>query len=580
MATLPDKIGFYFDEAAYEGLAPDAGAAPGAAAMITGRHVASKSFLDAYLEHGRAAGVAGIVTRPAAGKAFAEFCRSHPSALLKERPIEVIEESNLHGRLFPEPPATLLHFPYVPPARIAWAREHGGPASFSISGVTHAVAAPTGAAALCELVTAPFEPYDALVCTSRSMADLVRATTGAYAEHLRARHGGHPTMRARLETIPSGVDTGAFRPASPAKREATRQTLGIADDEVAVLFVGRLSLHAKSQPYPLFDGLARAVRSTGRKVHLVLSGWAAKDAIRKAIADGARVFAPNVRVTLVDGASPDHRYNAWHAADLFASFADSLQESVGLAIGEAMACGLPVVAADWGGARDRVVDGETGLLVPTSFVRGATPDASSRLVVGEVGYDQFLAECNQATVVDLAAAAEALRRMIGDDDLRRKMGAAGRERAMRRFDRSVVVGAYERLWEGLERDRRAALGERRAGHGTPAGPACYPAPESAFAGFPSAMLDGGDRVVADEHAAERLKWLIELPLTNYMHQLRSTDRDVLRSVLAAAKSPRTIDDLGEDLAEHGVGPTPGRATLGWMLKYGLLRVSTGQTPVP
>ena len=73
-----------------------------------------------------------------------------------------------------------------------------------------------------------------------------------------------------------------------------------------------------------------------------------------------------------------------------------------------MASGLPVVASDWDGNRDQVVDGETGFLIPTYMVRGATADATSRLVVREVNYDFFLAECNQAVAVDPAAVAGAL----------------------------------------------------------------------------------------------------------------------------------------------------------------------------
>jgi glycogen(starch) synthase len=74
----------------------------------------------------------------------------------------------------------------------------------------------------------------------------------------------------------------------------------------------------------------------------------------------------------------------------------SRREGFGVACLEAMAHGRPVVAGDVGGLRDLVVDGETGYLVPPR---------------------------------DVPALRAALERLLGDADLRRRLGAAGRERA-------------------------------------------------------------------------------------------------------------------------------------------------------
>jgi glycosyltransferase involved in cell wall biosynthesis len=74
----------------------------------------------------------------------------------------------------------------------------------------------------------------------------------------------------------------------------------------------------------------------------------------------------------------------------------SHREGFGVACAEAMAYGRPVVAAAVGGLRDLVVDGETGLLVPPR---------------------------------DVAALREALRTLLDDPALRRKLGDAARSRA-------------------------------------------------------------------------------------------------------------------------------------------------------
>src|SRR5436190_51776 len=78
---------------------------------------------------------------------------------------------------------------------------------------------------LTDLVTAPSEPYDALICTSAAVVRMVRAVTGAYADYLRDRFGGAPALRPRLETIPLGVNPERFRPATPQERAARRAAL-------------------------------------------------------------------------------------------------------------------------------------------------------------------------------------------------------------------------------------------------------------------------------------------------------------------------------------------------------------------
>ena len=86
----------------------------------------------------------------------------------------------------------------------------------------------------------------------------------------------------------------------------------------------------------------------------------------------------------------------------------SRREGFGVACLEAMAHARPVVATDVGGLRDLVVHGETGLVVPPR---------------------------------DPTALRDALEQLLGDANLRRRLGAAGRERARRHFSWAAVTDA-------------------------------------------------------------------------------------------------------------------------------------------
>jgi glycogen synthase len=92
----------------------------------------------------------------------------------------------------------------------------------------------------------------------------------------------------------------------------------------------------------------------------------------------------------------------------------SYREGFGVVCAEAMAHARPVVATSVGGLLDLVADGETGILVPPG---------------------------------DVAALRAALERLLGDGELRTRMGAAARRRISERFSWPAVTDATLRLYE-------------------------------------------------------------------------------------------------------------------------------------
>jgi glycosyltransferase involved in cell wall biosynthesis len=562
----PPTIAILYDDSAYvETLQRPAQAPADGPIGLMGRQVAGKEFLDAYLRHGSFEELVAVVYYQASVDSLTAFCQAHPA--WNKRRLKVIDGQHFHARFAANPPAPIFYTPCPPDPGFAWARQFVGPGNFALSGVTHTLASPGALQVLCELITAPYESFDALICTSRAVAHMVRTVADDYAEHLRERFGGNPMLRPRLATIPLGVGPDKFRPAMPEERDSQRRALGIGADEIVVLFVGRLSFHAKAHPAAMFLAAAQAARTTGRKVRLLLAGWGDPGTLN-GFADAARALCPNIGVHFVDGTRPDLRFAVWRAADLFTSLSDNVQETFGLVVIEAMACGLPVVASDWDGYRDLVVDGETGVLVPTFMVAGAAADAVSRLLTfAELSYDHFLGETNQTVTVDIESAAQAYARLIEDADLRRRMGDAGRRRVLDHFAWRHVIAAYEALWAEQEAERQA--------HVAPARPStrrgkCPPI-ERAFASYPTALLDAADVLAAGPDAAGRLGTFLALPLTCYAGATRVQDQAVLQQVLAAAGAGRPLGDLDDVLRRAGASPGQARATLAWLLKYNLLR---------
>jgi glycosyltransferase involved in cell wall biosynthesis len=158
-----------------------------------------------------------------------------------------------------------------------------------------------------------------------------------------ARHGFE-----RLRVVGRGVDANVF---SPAKRSAElRARWEAAEDTPVALCVSRF---APEKNFPLVLDAYRAMRAVRPDARLVLVGDGPMAAELKRSGVGVVVAG-----RLVNGALSAH----YASADIF--LFPSVTETFGNVTMEAMASGLAVVACDYAAARQHIVHGRSGLLVP------------------------------------------------------------------------------------------------------------------------------------------------------------------------------------------------------------------------
>jgi hypothetical protein len=373
-----------------------------------------------------------------------------------------------------------------------------------------------------------------------------------------------------LPVIPLGVDIESYAP-NPVSRAAWRERLGIAGEDVAFLFMGRLSYHAKAHPMGMFQVLEaanRAVGTDGPKIHMILAGWFANEDIEAAFRKGAADFAPGVCLHVVDGREQDARFAIWSAADVFLSLSDNYQETFGLTPVEAMACGLPVIVSDWDGYRDTVPEGVVGYRIPTlALPAGGLADLALAHATGQLNYDHYLAHTCQTVTIDLALAVRRCVELIGNPGLRAQFGRAARKRAEELYDWRKILRAYRRLWAELARMRPpGAPAARRHLH--------FPDPSQLFANYPTSIWRLTDGIAIRPEVSG------DVALAVLNHPLWSgsagslLDAESLRRVIDhLQQSARTGQTTVAALVSH-FADLPQAAllrTLAWLSKWGSVR---------
>lgn len=507
---------------------------------LMGRQVAGNGFLRAVVQ-GREPGPLAAYT---ASRASAEAFRGAVAEI----------DSSAETTWIPGPRLDLLAkagVVYRPDQNLgpmARQRLRVGPAAYSLTGVTHTLATPWTLDALAKILVDPLMAWDALVCTSRAARAVVETVLDRQAAYQRWRTGQASSVeRPLLPVIPLGVHCRDFA-FTPGDRAAARASLGLADDEVAALFAGRLSVSGKTHPHAMFLGLQRAAQTTGRKVALVVAGQAATEGMEGLFRSGLTAFCPDVRPVFVDGANFATYRSAWAAADIFISLADTVQETFGITPVEAMAAGLPAVVSDWNGYRDTVRDGVDGFRIATWAPPPGAGEAIARdFEAGSLRYEQYLSRANTAVVVDVGQLTARLCDLVADEALRRGMGAAGQTQARASLDWSVIYRAYQALWAEQTAIRERAAADPATARWLAEAPksgADHAGPFDIFASYPTRHI--GPQTQVTDVAAITPQAYREL-VSHQLLALWPVHPELADRLVAALKAhPLSVEDLARE----------------------------------
>ena len=533
---------------------------------LMGRHSAGESFLRGYVRHARAE---AFTFWNVAGQPLDQMNAFVRTIQPTSKPIRWAQK----GDRKPLAAAGVAHLPTPNLARQSWWRRPYGGAAYALCGITHTTAEHAVLDMIGNLMVAPVEPWDALICTSAAVRRSTETQLDATCSYLAERLGVTKFNTPLLETIPLGINTAEFRQ-DPKYRDRWRRELDIPKDAIVALYVGRFSREAKMNPLPMAIALEQAAKALDRPLYWVLSGWAPADDYADQYHADNRAACPSVQYRVVDGRRPDVRFSIWSVADLFLSLSDNVQETYGLTPLEAMAAGLPCVVSDWDGYRETVRHGVDGFRIAAYCPpAGAGRDLAYNYDQGWIGYSSYVGAASQMTAVDIPAAVEALVALGSDRDLRRRMGEAGQRRAQTDLDWAALIPKYEDLWQEQNDRRRQAADAPASRSDNP----WRADPFQIFAGYPTEPLRDSTTVAA----VEGMTWPLaqdRLALSSAPYVLRFMPNEAELERLHAAIAAHPTATVGDIVGAYPEGRRPlmSRAIL-WFAKYGVVRIF-GATP--
>jgi len=246
-----------------------------------------------------------------------------------------------------------------------------------------------------------------------------------------------------IEVLPVGCDTDAFIPRdrNDPKVATVREALGVAPDQIMILTIGGDATSKGAQE--VMQALS-LIDTKAPDWEYVCKVWPQPRTEQQNLIDLQLATQLGIEKNVVyttNVISRDFMPYLLAACDIYA--APSRLEGFGMIQVEANACGKPVIGIKAMGMLDTMVHGET------AYLAGVAQEIRLReaMVGDESGYEssrRFVFK--RPRIVDYRASiydiSNYLLELMGNAELRQKMGQAGRERAVRQFNYRVVAKRF------------------------------------------------------------------------------------------------------------------------------------------
>lgn len=294
------------------------------------------------------------------------------------------------------------------------------------------------------------KPYDTFFCSSAAVKRVLEKQLQSLCDRLNYHYNFSIKPTFRMDVVPLGIDD-EFK---PVEKNHAREELGINQNEFVILYLGRVSAYFKGDIMPMlrvFKNLCN--KNENVNLRFVIAGADNSQGEEYShIQRFVSLLGIDKSVSLFSSFEYSRRDLFFSAADVFVSPTDSIQETFGLTVLEAMACGVPQVVSDWDGYKETVVHGKTGFKVDTYWCEcDADISRNAQVLTEEFDSERFYSHylIGQSVAVDLQKYEYYLQLLIDNPRLRDEMSQNSIEEFRNKYTLKKTIAAYEQVWDEL-----------------------------------------------------------------------------------------------------------------------------------
>lgn len=162
---------------------------------LLGRQAAGEGFLKSLVQFGTAESLYCYATNRTE---FSEFCKRIQPWMKRPRKVQWLPSGD--PKVLAKPGTIYNPDPNI--SKLVWQRRFAEQRAYSVCGVTHTIASMGVMQSIGDLLIAPVQPWDAVICTSVAVRTAVKRLLDTWADYLAQRTGGKPNIEINLPIIP------------------------------------------------------------------------------------------------------------------------------------------------------------------------------------------------------------------------------------------------------------------------------------------------------------------------------------------------------------------------------------------